>query len=167
MEVQLRREATRSLAEPLTAIAASAPTQPDPAAGRRLFFHPNGPLCSNCHQIEGRGRSVGPDLTGVWRMKPEQLLESIREPSKEIAPAFTQWHVKMRDGREAAGIDQFVDSKSDFTLLDATGTLTKYRFDDVVQREPMSISLMPPGLADRLTPQDLADLIAYLRERRD
>ena len=162
-----RREAARSLGEPLTIIATPAPAPPDPAAGRRLFFHPNGPLCSNCHRIEGRGRTVGPDLTGVWRMKPEQLLESIREPSKEIAPAFVQWHIKLRDGREAAGIDQFVDSKSDFTLLDATGTLTKYRFDDVVLREPLPISLMPPSLVDRLTPQEIADLLAYLREPRD
>lgn len=163
----LRREAARSLGEPLTVIATPAPTLPNPAAGRRLFFHPNGPLCSNCHQIEGRGRAIGPDLTGVWRMKPEQLLESIREPSKEIAPAFVQWHVKMRDGREGAGIDQFVDSKSDFTLLDATGALTKYRFDDVLVREPLPVSLMPPGLVDRLTPQELDDLIAYLREPRE
>ena len=163
----LRREAARSLGEPLTVIATPAPASPDPAAGRRLYFHPNGPLCANCHQMEGRGRAIGPDLTGVWRMKPEQLLESIREPSKAIAPAFVQWHVKLRDGREAAGIDQFVDSKSDFTLLDATGTLTKYRFGDVAEREPLPISLMPPGLTDRLTPQELADLIAYLHDPRD
>ena len=164
----LRREAARSLGEPLTLTAATfLAAQPDAAAGRRLFFHPNGPLCSNCHQIEGRGRAIGPDLTGAWRMASEKLVESIREPSREIAPAFVQWHVKMRDGKEAFGIDQFVDSKSDFTLLDATGTATKYRYDDVVQRDPLPVSLMPPGLADRLTPQELADLVAFLRESRD
>jgi putative heme-binding domain-containing protein len=162
-----RREAARSLNEPLTTIATAAPTQSDAAAGRRLFFHPNGPLCATCHQIEGRGRAIGPDLTGVWRNKPEQLIEAIREPSKEIAPAFAQWHVKLRDGREVLGIDQFVDSKSDFTLRDATGALTKYKFADVVEREPSPVSMMPPGLTDRLTPQEFANLIAYLREPRD
>jgi putative heme-binding domain-containing protein len=75
--------------------------------------------------------------------------------------------VKMRDGREGAGIDQFVDSKADFTLLDATGTRTKYRFDQVAHREPLPVSMMPPGLADRLSPQEFDDLIAYLRETRD
>ena len=138
-----------------------------PHLGRRVFFRPGAAGCASCHQIEGRGRAIGPDLTGTWRMKPEQLLESIREPSKEIAPTFVQWHVKMRDGREATGIDQFVDSKSEFTLLDATGKLTKYRFDDALVREPMPVSLMPPGLADALTAQELADLLAYLREARE
>ncbi len=163
----LSHEAARSLGEPLPAVQSPAAAKLDPAAGRRLFSHPNGPLCANCHQIEGRGRAIGPDLTGSWRMSIEKLTESIREPSKEIAPAFAQWHVKMRDGREAAGIDQFVDSKSDFTLLDATGTRAKYRFDDVLTREPLPISLMPPLLTDRLTPQEFADLIAYLREPRE
>ena len=168
-DADLRREAARSLAMPTPAPATPpvAPPPPNPAAGRRLFFHPNGPLCSNCHQIEDRGRAIGPDLTGAWRTSAEKLTEAIREPSKEIAPAFVQWHVKMRDGREAAGIDQFVDSKADFTLLDATGTRTKYRFDEVAEREPMTVSLMPPGLTDRLTPQELADLLAYLREPRE
>ncbi len=160
----LRREAARSLGAPLANAETSAP---DAAAGRRLFFHPNGPQCSNCHQIEGRGRGIGPSLTGVWRTPPEKLLESIREPSKEIAPAFVQWHVKMRDGTEAVGIDQFVDSKSDFTLLDASGTATKYRFDQMEQRDPLPVSMMPPGLVERLTPSELADLIAYLREPRE
>ena len=163
----LRREAARSLGEPPTQIATPASAPPDAAAGRRVFFHPNGPACANCHQIEGRGRAIGPDLTGIWRMKPEQLLESIRDPSKDIAPAFVQWLVKLRDGREVSGIDQFVDSKSDFTLLDANGTFAKYRFADIVERAPLPVSLMPPGLADRLSPQELADLLAYLTEPRD
>lgn len=165
-EEMLRREGARSLGEPL-APSTAARQSGNAAAGRRLYFHPNGPLCSNCHQIEGRGRNIGPDLTGAWRMKPEQLLEAIRDPSKEVAPAFVQWHVKLRDGREAAGIDQFVDSKSDFTLLDATGALTKYRFDDVLQREPLAVSLMPSGLVEHLTAQELADLLAFLQERRE
>ncbi len=161
----LQREAARSLGE--ATAATPGLSHGNAAAGRRLFFHPNGALCSTCHQIEGRGRAIGPDLTGIWRTPAEKLIESIREPSKEIAPAFSQWHVKMRDGRESAGIDQFIDNKSDFTLLDATGVTTRYRFDDVVTREPLPISLMPPGLADRLTGQELADLIAYLQSPRD
>ncbi len=163
----LQREAARALGEALPVSATPGPIVPDAAAGRRLFFHPGGPLCSTCHQIEGRGRAIGPDLTGAWRMKPAQLLEAIREPSREIAPAFVQWHVQMKDGREVLGIDQFVDSKADFTLLDATGTFTKYRFADVLLREPLPVSLMPPGLADRLTPQELADLLAYLGDPRE
>lgn len=162
-----RREAARSLGEPLTETVPQTPALPSAAAGRRLYFHPKGPLCATCHQIEGRGRAIGPDLTGIWRSEASKLVESIREPSKAIAPAFVQWRVKLRDGTETAGIDQFIDSKSDFTLLDAAGKLTKHRFADTIEREPLAVSLMPPGLTDRLTPAEFADLIAYLRERRD
>ena len=79
----------------------------DPAAGRRLFFHPNGPGCFNCHQVEQRGRAIGPDLTQLGSFTPEQILTAIREPSKDIAPAYIYWHVKKKDGTEGYGIDIF------------------------------------------------------------
>lgn len=162
----LAREAQRSLGLPAMADAV-ATREPDPAAGRRLFYHPNGPRCFVCHAVEGRGGAVGPDLTQLGRFTPEQLLEAIRDPSKEIAPAYTQWHLKLRDGREVLGIDLFEDNKSQLTLVDAQGQKAKYQFDDLLSREPLNISLMPPGLDAMLTPQELRDLIAYLRESRE
>ncbi|MDB6175449.1 MAG: Cytochrome c [Chthoniobacteraceae bacterium] len=138
----------------------------DPAAGRRLIFHPSGPLCSACHSVEGRGGAVGPDLSDMSKLTPTQLLESIREPSKEIAPAFTTFHLTLRDGREAYGIDLFQDDKSAVTLRDATGATAKYKNSDIVTREPLPVSMMPPGLGALMTTQELRDVIAFLHESR-
>src|SRR5439155_26203952 len=61
----------------------------DPAAGRRLFFHSNGAGCFKCHIVDGRGGRVGPDLSRTaGTMTRERLIQSILEPSREIAPQF-------------------------------------------------------------------------------
>lgn len=63
----------------------------DPAAGRRIFFHPNGAGCFKCHIVDGRGGRVGPDLSrAVGTMNRERLIQSILEPSREIAPQFVR-----------------------------------------------------------------------------
>ncbi len=139
----------------------------DAAAGRRLFYHAKGPRCYTCHTIEGRGGAVGPDLTGIGRLSEVELLTAIREPSKDIAPAFTQWLLKLKDGREVSGIDAFEDNKSQIVLIDAGGGHTRYNISDIVSREPLPISMMPPGLDTMMTEQEIRDLLAYLREPRD
>jgi putative membrane-bound dehydrogenase-like protein len=169
---ELTREAQRSLGTAAPAserldVTALLALEGNPAAGRRLFFHPNGPRCYTCHTVEGRGTTIGPDLTQMGRFTPEQILEAIREPSKEIAPVYAQWHITMNDGQEAFGIDLFEDNKTTVSLLDATGRKAKYKIVDMVSREVLPISMMPPGLDATLTAQETRDLIEFLRERRD
>jgi len=153
-----------------------APNQPwpavidgkgDAAAGRRLFYHPMGPRCYTCHTIEGRGGNVGPDLSRIGQLSPSELLVAIREPSKDIAPAFTQFLLKLKDGREVNGIDAFEDNKSQTVLIDASGTRTRYNISDIVSREPLPISLMPPGLDNMMTEQELRDLLAFLKAQHE
>jgi putative membrane-bound dehydrogenase-like protein len=168
----LAREARRSLGTHLTVLSAEPKGNPlegdgNVAAGRRIFYHPNGPRCYTCHTIEGRGIAIGPDLTQMGRFTAEEVLAAIREPSKDVAPAYAQFHLKKKDGTEALGIDLFEDNKSQVTLLDATGQRTKHNFSDLVSREVLPISMMPPGLDAMLTTEELRDLIAYLRENRE
>lgn len=142
-------------------------TQGDAAAGRRLFFHPNGPACFTCHQVEKRGRAIGPDLTHLGGFTTEQMLTAIREPSKEIAPAFLHWHVKMKDGTEGYGVDIARNDTARFFLIDSTGKITPYRHDEVAERTAMPVSMMPPGLLDRFSIRDVTDLLAFLRQQRE
>ena len=116
---------------------------------------------------QGRGGAVGPDLTPIHKMAAKDLLTAIREPSKEIAPAFLQWMYTMRDGSMVVGIDLFEDNKAKMTLVDATGKRTQYPRDQVVKAQALPVSMMPPGLDYQMTEQELRDLLAFLRERRD
>ena len=139
----------------------------DPEAGRRIFYHPNGPRCYTCHTIEGHGGNVGPDLTQIWTLSPEDLLTAIRQPSKDIAPAYTNWLLTLKDGRQVSGIDLFLDDKDAAFLVDATGKQTRVKVADTVSREPLPVSLMPPGLDALMTEDEMRDLIAFLKERRE
>lgn len=141
-------------------------TQGDAVAGRRLFFHPTGPGCFNCHQVERRGRAIGPDLSHL-NFTPEQILTALREPSKDVAPAFLHWHVKKKDGTEGYGVDIFRNDTAKFYLIDITGKITAYRHDEIAQREAMPLSLMPPGLLDRFSIREVADLLAFLQQSRE
>ena len=97
----------------------------DPAVGERVFFSAAGPRCYACHQIDGRGGKVGPDLStiGAALISRERLVESILDPSKEIAPAFVTWNVTTRDGKVHTGVIVDEGPNSTVTLADANGKL--------------------------------------------
>jgi putative heme-binding domain-containing protein len=117
--------------------------------------------------VEKRGRAIGPDLTHLGGFTPEQILTAIREPSKDIAPAFLYWHVKMKDGTEGAGVDIFKNDTARFFLIDPTGKVTAYRHDQVAERTAFPVSMMPPGLLDRFSASEVADLLAFLQQGRE
>ncbi len=138
----------------------------DPAAGRRIFFHPNGPGCFKCHTIDGRGGKVGPDLSrAVGNMNRVQLIQSILEPSREIAPQYVAWTFEMKDGRVVTGM--VVHENEGKTIVgDAEGKLTEIKTHDVETRTPQKVSVMPEKLADKMTLQELRDLIAFMDAQR-
>lgn len=138
----------------------------DPAAGRRIFFHPNGPGCFKCHTIDGRGGKVGPDLSrAVGNMNRVQLIQSILEPSREIAPQYVAWTFEMKDGRVVTGM--VVHENEGKTIVgDPEGKLTEIKTHDVETRTPQKTSVMPEKLADKMTLQELRDLLAFLDAQR-
>jgi putative heme-binding domain-containing protein len=138
----------------------------DPAAGRRIFFHPNGPGCFKCHTIDGRGGRIGPDLSRtVGTMNRVQLIQSILEPSREIAPQFVSWTFELKDGRVVTGM--VVHENEGKTIIgDAEGKLIEFKTLDIESRTPQKISVMPDKLADRMTLQELRDLLAFLDAQR-
>lgn len=135
----------------------------DAAAGQRIFFHPRAAGCYRCHQIQGRGGHVGPDLTTDARLLGRRkLVESIVDPSKEIAPRFVPWLLVTKDGRSRTGL-LVTEGPGDLeTYGDSTGKLFILSPSDIAERHPLRTSIMPEGLADLLTPQEFRDLLAFL-----
>jgi putative heme-binding domain-containing protein len=118
--------------------------------------------CSSCHTIGYMGGRVGPDLTSIGKIRSERdLLESIVFPSASFARGFEPVVVTLRSGETRSGVLR-TDAR-DFVVL-ATGLRDEVRIPraDILDIQPGNVSLMPPGLADQLTPQDLSDLIAFL-----
>ena len=130
----------------------------DPAKGKAVF----GTACIACHQLEGAGRALGPDLRSVVSHDAEKLLNSILDPSANIEPGFTAYFCETKSGEQLYGIIGGESGGSIvFKLADAT-TRNILR-SDIVKLESSKSSLMPDGLEALLTPQSLADLIAYLK----
>jgi putative heme-binding domain-containing protein len=133
----------------------------DTAAGRRIFFHPKLGGCFRCHRVEGRGNEVGPDLTTIGRTERKAILESILQPSNLVAPSYQTWRIETTDGKVRTGllVNTYLD---EYTYLDDKGNRFKVNTRDVTESRTLPTSIMPDGLADLMTDQELRDLLAYL-----
>ncbi len=129
----------------------------DVRRGRELFRRE----CSACHRLEGIGQPIAPDLASVRRRGPAEVLMHILDPNREIAPEFVQYSVLLRDGRSLAGAIEHESGES-IQLVLQDGSRELIQRADIEQIQPLGISLMPTGFGEKLTPQELADLLAFL-----
>jgi putative heme-binding domain-containing protein len=137
----------------------------DAAAGERVFFHPQGARCAQCHQIKGRGGVIGPDLSSAGLPGERRLIESIVTPSREMAPRYVPWIIVGVQGQVFTGIF-LAERHEDEFYADADGTLHRIDHTHIAESVASTKSLMPDGLVDQLTDQELRDLLAYLKELR-
>jgi putative membrane-bound dehydrogenase-like protein len=136
----------------------------NPQAGERIFYHLRVGGCFRCHEFEGRGYQIGPDLTGIGRtMTRERLVQSIVDPSREIAPMFTNWTILTTDGEVKSGIHVGDEVDGRMKFADQNGRVFHVHPNDIDRRQPSSQSVMPESLVENLTPQELRDLLAFLQ----
>ena len=95
-----------------------------------------------------------------------KLIESILEPSKEIAPAFVTWLVTTRDGKQHVGVIVSEGFDSTLTLADAQGKRTVLKITDVEERVAQTTSIMPADLHAKMTRREFLDLLAFLESRK-
>ena len=121
--------------------------------------------CAPCHLFGASAGGLGPDLTGVAsRFTVRDLLESIVEPSKVISDLYAATVIRKKDGDALLGR---VTGETDETLslvenmLDP-GKVTVVKWEDIESAEPSQLSLMPEGLLNNFTAEEIQDLIAYL-----
>ena len=129
-----------------------------PASGRLIFQK----TCATCHRVSGEGIEVGPDLATVAGRTADDLLLHILDPNREVAANFVNYNVATTDGRTVSGI---IVSESATALIlkraeGATDVIPRAQVETIAST---GLSLMPEGLEKGLTPQDLADLMAFLK----
>lgn len=120
--------------------------------------------CANCHTFRGQGIAVGPDLMALGDKTPQDFLVAILDPSSVIEPRFIQYNLEIKDGRSLSGVIQ-AETASSVTLVQGGGVREKILRSDISEMKTSSLSLMPEGIEEGNTPQDFADLIAYLKTR--
>ncbi len=133
----------------------------DPAHGERVFQRAR---CADCHVFGDVGRGGGPDLsTVVSRFRRREILESIVYPSRVISDQYSALRVRLRDGRRYVGMHA-AESEEDLVLITATGERVVLDKQLVSEREPADVSLMPEGLLEAMSFDDLMSLMRYLEE---
>jgi putative heme-binding domain-containing protein len=135
----------------------------DPKAGHKLFFDPQGKAqCAKCHTVGNEGGRIGPVLDRIAsRRAPEFIMESILQPSKEIAPEFEAVAVAAKDGRVITGL-RVNETNFSIQLHEENGRFHSLLKRDLEELKVLKKSLMPENLADILTVRELHDLFAYL-----
>ena len=133
--------------------------------GQAVFNSPKA-ACMSCHAIGYMGGKIGPDLTRIGQVRSERdLLEAIVFPSASFARGFESVVVTTETGETHSGV-----VRSDLTdavvLATAAGAETRILRRDIVDMQPGTVSVMPPGLDEQLTRQELADLVAFLKATR-
>ena len=130
--------------------------------GRDLFFKAGTNSCGGCHRVQGRGNWVGPDLSTVGaKYGRDELLRSILSPSSAIGYNFRSLIVGLDDGRVLTGL-AVEDTSDRLVLKTADGQRTALKPGQIEDRKSSDVSLMPEGLAESMTDQDLADLLSFL-----
>jgi cytochrome c oxidase cbb3-type subunit 3 len=133
--------------------------------GEELFFGKAG--CSNCHMMSGKGGFVGADLTDyAGTHTPGEMREAILNPGKLRDPYHRTVTIVTREGKRLSGVARNEDNFS-LQLLGVDGTfhlLLKSEVKNITRSEK---PLMPEDYAQRLSPGEIEDLVAYLaRETR-
>jgi putative membrane-bound dehydrogenase-like protein len=135
--------------------------------GAKLFLDTKGLACVKCHAVAGQGGHVGPDLAGIaLRYQRDDLVTSILEPSKAIAQGYETVVVTTTKGVTLTGVFKGESGES-VNLMDAEGKAHRIAKKDIEERAFSPVSTMPNGLSDGMTPQDFADIVAFLEARRE
>jgi putative heme-binding domain-containing protein len=119
-------------------------------------------VCSACHSYGGVGGNVGPDLTGIRNQTADTVLLHLLVPNYEIAPGYETILIKTRDGRTVSGWITG-ETGNGVSLRTAVGGEETILRKDIGSLESSAVSLMPEGLEQLMSQQEIADLISYLK----
>ncbi len=130
----------------------------DPRQGRVLFSK----TCQQCHTLFDVGGKVGPDITGSNRGDLDYILQNVVDPNAVIPNDYRTWYLDTKDDRVITGIVTRQDDNA-VTLVTANETLVIPR-NEIASLRQGELSMMPEGLLQVLSDDDICDLAAYLRQ---
>ena len=132
----------------------------DAAKGKEIYRA----NCSPCHRFQGEGQNVGPELAALVDKPLEALLVAILDPNQAVEWRYVNYQAVTSMGHEISGII-VAETPTSITLQTASGREETLLRSDLANFESTKLSLMPEGFEQALKPQDMADLIVFLRKR--
>ncbi len=134
--------------------------------GRELFFANQKAICATCHAVQGKGGAFGPDLTKIGAIRaPRDLLEAIVLPSTSFARGYESFNVVTDDGQVLSGIITR-DTAEAIYLVSSTHVEVRVPRSAIESIAQSNVSIMPEGMDNQLSRQELADLIEFLHSLR-
>jgi putative heme-binding domain-containing protein len=141
------------------ALTEDALKKADLANGRAVFTK----SCASCHKMFGEGQAVGPELTGSQRSNLDYVLENVIDPSAVVPREYKLVNFTTTDDRVISGI--VVNETKDAVTIRTTNEQLVLPVGDIAARKPTNLSIMPEGLFDAMKPDEVRDLVAYLRAK--
>jgi putative heme-binding domain-containing protein len=133
----------------------------DPVKGAEVFRRET-VACIKCHQVNGEGVDFGPALSEIGtKLGKDALYEAILDPSAGISFGYEAWQIELKNGDEAFGL-VVSDTADEIAVKAQTGIVTRYKKSDIARKDQQKLSIMPAGLQQAMSTQDLVDLVGYL-----
>jgi putative membrane-bound dehydrogenase-like protein len=129
-----------------------------PEQGRAIYER----RCASCHRFASAGHAVGPDLVSVQNKSPADLLVAILDPSREAQPNFIAYTIVTGQGTVFNGIVA-AESAAGVTLRRAEGKEDYILRSQIEEMTSTGKSLMPEGLEKDISPEQMADLMAFIK----
>jgi putative heme-binding domain-containing protein len=165
---ELKDEAARALPLPqplqshtLPMVAELIKRRGDAARGSEVFRREI-VGCVRCHQVNGQGIDFGPNLSEIGsKLGPDALYQAILEPSAGISFGYEAWQLEMKNGDEVYGLVTS-ETGEEVVVKALGGIVSRYKKSAIARRTQQKISVMPSGLDQAMSVEDLVDLVEYL-----
>jgi putative membrane-bound dehydrogenase-like protein len=132
----------------------------DVSRGRLVFQR----TCATCHRLFDDGAKIGPELTGSQRANLDYFLENVLDPSAVVAKEYQLTVVELKNGRFLNGIVKEENDRS--IVLQMQNEQVVVPKNEIDSRKESALSLMPDGLLDKLSKEEVRDLVGYLASPR-
>ena len=134
----------------------------DVAKGRDVYQR----SCAICHQVKGEGGiHFGPDLGTIQAWPASGIMANILDPNQSVSHGFDLWNVVLKNGESLQGIITS-ESPSAITIRNANGQVNTVTREEIASQKALNMSAMPVGLEKDISHQDMADLLAFLKNEK-
>jgi putative heme-binding domain-containing protein len=133
----------------------------DVALGGKLFEK----NCAICHQLDGKGKKIGPELDGVGLRGLDRLLEDVLDPNRNVDANFRTSTILLKNGQFANGLVQREEGNT-LIVVDEKGQERRVPIDDIDERKISKLSPMPANVSELMKDDEFPHLMAFLLDQK-